>query len=194
LGERIQEGERARHRERDDKACEKHSDPIFHAFAIPHNDLMLGEIDVFYAEPQTFHQSQAGAVEQVGHQLIGTGDVPNHPHGLFLGQNRRQAFGLWGPDSVGSVERLPEHVTAEEQRSAEDLILGRRRGLLMNGQVRPTRLDFRAGHLVGIAFVLEENLPFNPGDIGFRPTNRLVLEPHGIAHGGKTFLRTVWQG
>ena len=31
-----------------DKARGKHGHPIFHAFAIPHDDLMLGEIDVFH--------------------------------------------------------------------------------------------------------------------------------------------------
>jgi hypothetical protein len=32
-----------------DKACGQHGDPIFHTFAIPHDDLMLGKIDVFHA-------------------------------------------------------------------------------------------------------------------------------------------------
>jgi hypothetical protein len=34
-----------------DKAVGQHGDAILHAFAIPHNDLMLREIEVFHAEP-----------------------------------------------------------------------------------------------------------------------------------------------
>jgi hypothetical protein len=39
-----------------DKAGGQHGDPIPHAFATPHNDLMWREIEVFHAEPKTFHQ------------------------------------------------------------------------------------------------------------------------------------------
>jgi hypothetical protein len=48
------------------------------------------------------------------------------------------------------------------------LILGRRRDVLLHGQVCQKRLDFCASHLMGMAFVMEENVTFNPGHIGFR--------------------------
>ena len=42
--------------EGDDKAGGQHGDQIVHAFAIPHDDLPLGEIKIFDAQPQTLHQ------------------------------------------------------------------------------------------------------------------------------------------
>jgi hypothetical protein len=41
---------------------------------------------------------------------------------------------------------------------------------------------------------VEENVTLNPGDIGFLRANRVVLEPDGIAHLVKQFLRTVCHG
>jgi hypothetical protein len=74
------------------------------------------------------------------------------------------------------------------------LILGRRRHILIYRQVRQKRRDFCAGHLVGMSFVVEEDVTLNPSDIGFLRANRVVLEPDGIAHLVKQFLGTVFHG
>jgi hypothetical protein len=41
-----------------DEAGGKHCDPIFHTFAVPHTNQMLGNITVFDTQPHTFHHSQ----------------------------------------------------------------------------------------------------------------------------------------
>jgi hypothetical protein len=46
-------------------------DPIVHPLAIPYDDLLLGEIEVFDAQPQTRHQAHPRAIEHLGHQLMG---------------------------------------------------------------------------------------------------------------------------
>jgi len=35
----------------------------------------------------------------------------------------------------------------------------------MHGKVRQKRLDFGASHVLGMAFVVKENISFDPGDI-----------------------------
>jgi hypothetical protein len=54
-----------------DQAGGQRGDPILHAVAIAHNDLLWRAIEVCHAEPSTFHPSSAGAVEPRGHQLRG---------------------------------------------------------------------------------------------------------------------------
>jgi hypothetical protein len=54
-----------------DQAGGLHGDPILHAVAIAHHDLLWRAIEVCHAEPSTFHPSSAGAVEPLGHQLRG---------------------------------------------------------------------------------------------------------------------------
>jgi hypothetical protein len=38
------------------------------AFAIPHGNLLVGEIDIFNAQPHTLHEAQTGAIEQARHE------------------------------------------------------------------------------------------------------------------------------
>jgi hypothetical protein len=54
-----------------DQAGGPHGDPILHAVALPHNDLLWRAIEVCHAELSTCHPSYAGAVEPLGHQLMG---------------------------------------------------------------------------------------------------------------------------
>jgi hypothetical protein len=46
-----------------DDAVGQHRHPIFHPFPIANHNLMLGEIHVFDAQPQTFHQPQTAAIQ-----------------------------------------------------------------------------------------------------------------------------------
>ena len=49
-------GVRSMFLERYDQAFREHLHLIFNAFAIAHDDLTLGKVEVFDAESQTFHQ------------------------------------------------------------------------------------------------------------------------------------------
>src|SRR5206468_29429 len=42
-------------------------DPLVQSFAVTDGDPVIAEIDVFYAKPETFHQSQSAAVKQLSH-------------------------------------------------------------------------------------------------------------------------------
>jgi hypothetical protein len=65
---------------------------------------------------------------------------------------------------------------------------------LIDCQVRQKRRDFCAGHLIGMSFVVEENIKLNSSDIGFLRAHRVVREPDGIAHPVKPCLGAVFHG
>ena len=99
-----------------DQAGGQHGDPIVQAFAIAHDNLLVGKVEIFDAEPQTLHQAQARAVENLGHQCMGPREGPNDLQGFSCGQHPGQACGLAGPDGIdGPAEQLSEHVAGEEQ-------------------------------------------------------------------------------
>src|SRR6266511_4696459 len=124
-----------------------------------------------------------------------TRQAPNELERLLFRQDRGQAFWSFGENGVdGEVERLFEHVAIQEKQSAEGLVLSRHRDLLMHRQVRQKRLNFSASHLVGTSFVVEENVPLEPGDVRFLSTNRIVLESYGIANLVEKFLGTSFHG
>jgi hypothetical protein len=178
-----------------DKAGGQHGHSILHAFAIVHDDLTLGTVEIFDAKPQTFHQPQAATIQQFRHESWRSGETLDDRESLLLGQHRRQAFGRFRTHGIaGEVERHLEHVTIQTQQGAERLIVGRRRHLLIDSQVRQKRLDGCTSQLVRRCLVMEENIACDPRDVGFFWTNRLVLEPDGIADLVKQSLRTVFQG
>jgi hypothetical protein len=45
-----------------DQAFRQHGDPILHAFAIAHDDLMLGNVESFDTQSQTLHPPQPASV------------------------------------------------------------------------------------------------------------------------------------
>jgi len=51
--------------------------PIFHPFAFADEDLMLGEVQIFDSQADTFHQTQTASVEEFGHQLRVAGHLTN---------------------------------------------------------------------------------------------------------------------
>jgi hypothetical protein len=135
-----------------DKAGGPHGDPILHAFAIAHDALLWGEIEVCRASPQTFHPSHGRAVESGGHSRIGSGDGSHHLQGFRRGQHCRHSGRLSGLDGVdGPAEQLSDPIAGEAQQGAEGLVLGGGGDLLLHGEVRQKRLDVCASHVFGMA-------------------------------------------
>jgi hypothetical protein len=53
----------------------------------------------------------------------------------------------------------------EAKQGAEGLVLGGGGDLLLHREVGQKHLDFGGSHLLGMARVVEENVPFDPGDL-----------------------------
>ena len=56
----------------------EHGDAIILAFAVTDDDLVVGEIKVFYTQTQNFHEAQAAAIQKLGHETVGVLHVLNH--------------------------------------------------------------------------------------------------------------------
>jgi hypothetical protein len=125
-----------------DEAFRAHRHPVLHTLAIAHDELPLGNVQVFDAQSQTCHPSQPATIPPYRHESWRSGETLDNLKGLLLGQDRGHACGLFGPDGIdGEVERRFEYVAIQQEPGAECLILGRRRPLLIDSQVRQKRLD-----------------------------------------------------
>lgn len=56
--------------EQGDQAVGQHRHPVLLAFAVEDDDRPPREFEVLDPQPQALHQSQATAVEELGHQLV----------------------------------------------------------------------------------------------------------------------------
>ena len=178
-----------------DQAGGPHGDPILHAVAIAHHDLLWRAIEVCHAEPQTFHPSHGHAVESGGHSRIGSGDGAHHLQGFLCGQHRRHAGGCSGTDGLnGPVERVSQPTAGEEPSGTEGLVVGGGGDLVLDREMVQQGLDVCASHRLGMACVVEEHLPCDPGDRRVLRMPRLVREAEGLASVVEPFLGTWFHG
>ena len=71
-------------------------DAVFFAFAITDGDGFVLEVDVFDAQADTFHEAQARAVEDLGHEFEDAVHVVDHVQSFFAGEDGGEAFGAFG--------------------------------------------------------------------------------------------------
>lgn len=75
--------------QRFDQRLGKHGHPIFETLAIPDRDRPHPEIQVLDTQPQDFHQSQTGTVQQIGHRSVPPIQSDQDRLNLYGGQNDR---------------------------------------------------------------------------------------------------------
>lgn len=114
---------------------------------------------------------------------MGAWHQANQPQRFFLCQHGGQAFGLSGAQRVNRRARgLPEPFPAQEEQSAEGLILGGGRHVLCDGQMGEESLDLCATQLPGMLFVMEEDKAPDPVHAGLFGINGVVFEPEDLTH------------
>jgi hypothetical protein len=173
--------------ERQDQALGQHGDAVFFPFAVADEDGPLGKVNVLDAQAQALHEAQASAVEQPGHQLVSARQVAQDAVNLVFSQDGGQAFGLFGASGVdGAVEVLVEHVAVEKEQGAE--------GLLLDGQVGEKGFDFGEAHVSGVAFVVKEDVAFDPVHVGLFGADGIVLEAQNVADLIEQFFRRRLHG
>jgi putative tryptophan/tyrosine transport system substrate-binding protein len=69
--------------------------PVLLSLAIPHHDLVVGEIHIFDAQPHAFHQPQTAAIQQSGHQAVGACE----------GFQQAAYLGAWSSPIVMTISR-----------------------------------------------------------------------------------------
>ena len=153
------------------------------AFRIAHDNGAAVEIEVLDAQAQAFQQAQAGAVEQLGLELVDARHLRNHLARLVFREHLRQVLGRLGADGVDRVVKLlVEHRAIEEQERAEGLILRRRGNVTLDGEMGKKRLDFRAAHVFRVALAVVQDEAAYPIDVGLFGAKRVVLRADRVAH------------
>ena len=85
---------------------------------------MLGKVNVLHAQAHAFHEAQARAVEQFGHELMRPGHQVEDAAGFFFGQDGGEAVRFFSPHRIdGSVQFLVQHLAVEEFQGAQGLVL-----------------------------------------------------------------------
>ena len=113
----------------------EHGDPILRPLAVADEDLVPPEVDVLDSERQTFHQTHARSVHQLGGQTFvalefgqdGPHFVPAHDYG--------QAYRLLGADNLTQLsDRDSDNLPIKEEQRGERLVLGRGADFPVDGE------------------------------------------------------------
>jgi hypothetical protein len=130
----------------------KHDDAVLVALAAADDDLPAGQENVLDAEPATFEQAQAAAVQQAGHEAeeaISPRDEGEDGGDLLGGEDHREAFGSAGADGVEATEIDVEDLLVEEQQRVEGLVLGAGGDIAGDGEVSEELLDLGGAQVTG---------------------------------------------
>jgi hypothetical protein len=96
------------------------------ALAAPDHDLVRGEVDVLDAKPATFHDPEAGTVQQGGHEARHPVKPLEQGTDLIAAEdNRKPLRAPRAHDAIEPREIHRQHVLVQEQERAQRLILGR---------------------------------------------------------------------
>lgn len=122
---------------------------------------------------------------------MGAGESGDDAEGLFVGEDGGEAAGAFSADGVeGEVEVDPEDLAVEEEDGAEGLVLGGGGDAPFDGEVGEEGFDLRRAHFAGVAFVVEEDEPFDPGDVGLFGADGIVFAADRISDLVEKFLRS----
>lgn len=82
--------------QRSDEGGWKRGDAVSAAFAIANDDLVVGEVYVFDAEAQAFHDAQAATIHELCGEFIDTLQVVDDLSGFFFGEDSGDFFSALG--------------------------------------------------------------------------------------------------
>jgi hypothetical protein len=86
--------------------------------AIPHGDLLIGEIHIFHTQAHTFHETQTRPVEQTRHETGRATELCQEGLHVVSRKNRRDPFRAFGAlDAFEIRKRLFQHLAIEKDQS-----------------------------------------------------------------------------
>ena len=160
----------------------EHRDAIFVTLAIPNDDLGASEVDVFDAKAQTFHEPNARAVKEFAHELGGSGHGGEHALDFRLAQDDRDSPGATRTDEIiHPIEVDVENFGIEEDEGIERLVLSGSGDVLVEREIRKERLNFGSAHFAGMTFLVEEDITYDPANVGVFRVDRVVLHAENFA-------------
>lgn len=101
--------------------------------------------------------------------------------GFFVGEDGGEGFGFFGADDAsGDVYFGLEDVAVEKEDGGECLVLGGGGDVFFDGEVGDEGLDFFGSHVFGVAFVVEEDVAFDPFAVGLFGAVGVMLGAEGV--------------
>ena len=137
------------------------------SFAIADDDLALGEVQVFDAQADALHETEAGAIQEFGEEGVIARELPEEGADFVFGEDDREAGGLFGADEVYAfVNVLLEDAAVEEEEGGEGLVLGGGGDVAIDGKVGEESDDFGRAQVFGVLLVVEKDVTFGPVNVG----------------------------
>ena len=153
--------------------------PIVVGFCVANRDALTYQVNVFDAEPHTFHQAQAAAVAELGHQ---TQFVVRHGREdrlhFLTRENCREASVFHRTRKVEVSNLDLKDLPVEVKDSLEGLVLGRPGNVLLSGKVGQECADFRCAHLTWVSLVVIKDEAQNPVSVRLDSARRATLQAH----------------
>jgi hypothetical protein len=125
----------------------------------------------------------------LGDELVGVGEVGENRSGFFGGEDGGEIARGTGAECVDAVfQRDFEDVAIEEEEGAIGLVLGGGGNFVLDGEMGEEGFDFGYAHILGMAFVMEEDETPDPLDVGFFGLIGVVFEPEGFTDAIEKFF------
>ena len=156
------------------------SNAILIAFAVADGDGFVLEVQIFNAEADTFHQAQAGAVQDLRHEFVCASELVEDADGLCAGEDGGQSFGTFGAGEEDGFNFLMEDFAVEKEDGAEGLVLGGGGDVPFGGEVDDVGADLVGAHLGGMFFMMEKDEAAHPVEVGFLGAVGIVFGAQGI--------------
>jgi len=142
------------------------------------SDLPAIKIQVLDPQSEGFRDPQAGPVEQLADQPMGSGQFPEDSLDLAAAEHHGQVFGALSGDREDLFVQLDaKHLLIEELQGRQSLVLGGGGDGFIDCQVGQILFDLHLAHFAGVALVMEKNKTLDPGQIGFFSAVGIVEAP-----------------
>ena len=164
-----------------DNGFGQRDDAVFFAFAVADGDALVLKVNILDSQADAFHEAQAGAVEELGHEFVGSVQLADEVENFFAAEDGGEALGTFGGGEDDRFDFFVEDFAVEEEEGAEGLVLGGGRDVTVVGEVEEKGLDFRCPHFGGVTFVVEEDETAHPVYIRGFGAIGIVFESQGFA-------------
>ncbi len=161
----------------------KHGDTVVFTLAITYNDLTIAEVQVFDAQAHDFHQAQSAAVHDLGHQFIGAVHISDHSFRLLPREDGGNVFGpgRTNGDEGSFIQLDVENIAIQKEDGADRLVLCRSGDGFPVDDIGDEVVDLCNPQFARMPFVMVQDVPAYPGNVGFFGTQRIMAVAKGLA-------------
>lgn len=99
-------------------------DAVFFALPIPDGDGLVLKVTILDPQTNAFHQAQARAIEQLGHEFMGSTQVVDEVQHFVAGKDGGEALGTFGGGEEDRFNFFSVKDVTGEEDGAEGLMLG----------------------------------------------------------------------